>query len=267
MDITNIPWLDPTLGWTTYTYDEPTRQLTPSTAFDPLHPAIQEYLTGLLTDLARLQIDGLFLRVGDHTGPRYHVSGRGLDQFGAQLPATLDPKTMLMVGHGLPPSGSGSATASQSGSSDQTTTFWRWAGWQARERLTMLLALRSSLRRYQSGLQLVVALHDTAITKPIEALLDHGEDLLETTTRGLPVAIPFPTSSRAGLASADADEGWRLEYLTRVINLIGSPERIWIIVPVAAPDRTSVVRELHTSVVEFARTRGLNVLFVPQPTR
>lgn len=269
MDITTIPWLDPTLGWTTYVYDDHTRQLVPSTAFDPLHPAIQEYLTGLLTDLARLQIDGLFLRVGERTGPRYHVSGRGLDQFGSQLPANLDPKTILIVGRSLPPSGSGSPSAPQPAPAtppDQAAVFWRWAGWQARERLAMLLALRASLRRYQSGLQVVVALHDTAVTKPLDALIDHGEDLLETTTRGLPVALPFP-SSRTLLASADPDEGWRLEYLSRLVNVIGSPERIWIIVPVAAPDRASVVRELHTSVVEFARTRGLNVLFVPQPPR
>lgn len=269
MDITTIPWLDPTLGWTTYVYDEQTHQLIPSLAFDPLHPAIQEYLTGLLTDLARLQIDGLFLRVGERTGPRYHVSGRGLDQFGAQLPANLDPKTMLIVGRSLPPAAAGSSSASQPAAatpSDQPTIFWRWAGWQARERLTMLLALRASLRRYQSGLQIVVALHDTAVTRPLDALLEHGEDLLETTTRGLPIAVPFP-SSRTLLASADPDEGWRLEYLSRLVNVIGSPERIWIIIPVAAPDRTSVVRELHTSVVEFARTRGLNVLFVPQPAQ
>lgn len=130
----------------------------------------------------------------------------------------------------------------------------------------MLLTLRTSLRRFQSGLQVVVALHDTAVTRPLDALLEHGEDLLETTTRGLPIAVPFP-SSRTLLASADPDEGWRLEYLSRLVNVIGSPERIWIIIPVAAPDRTSVVRELHTSVVEFARTRGLNVLFVPQPAQ
>jgi hypothetical protein len=241
----------------------------PSLAFDPLHPAIQEYLTGLLTDLARLQIDGLFLRVGERTGPRYHVSGRGLDRFGSQLPANLDPKTMLIVGRSLPSSTPGSPSASQavpSAPSDQATIFWRWAGWQARERLTMLLALRLSLRRYQSGLQIVVALHDTAVIKPLDALIDHGEDLLETTTRGFPVAIPFP-SSQTLLASADPDEGWRLEYLGRLVDMIGSPERIWIIVPVAASDRASVVRELHTAVVEFARARGLNVLFVPQPAR
>lgn len=269
MDITNIPWLDPTLGWTTYVYDDQTRQIVPSMAFDPLHPAIQEYLTGLLTDLVRLQIDGLFLRIGERTGPRYHVSGRGLDQFGAQLPANLDPKALLIVGRSLPLSTPGSSSASQtnpSAPSDQATIFWRWAGWQARQRLAMLLALRSSLRRYQSGLQVVLALHDTAVTKPLDALIEHGEDLLETTTHGLPVAIPFPPS-RTILTSADPDEGWRFEYLSRLVNMIGSPERIWILVPVAAPDRASVVRELHTSVVEFARTRGLNILFVPQPAR
>ena len=79
---------------------------------------------------------------------------------------------------------------------DQPTIFWRWAGWQTRERVSVLLALRSSLRRYQSGLQVIVALHDTAVTKPLDALIDHGEDLLETTTRGLPVARSRASSFR-----------------------------------------------------------------------
>ncbi len=266
LDLTQMPWLDPTLGWTTYVLDSSSRQLTPSQSFDLLHPAVQEYLSGFLSDLARTQVDGLIALLGSRNGPRYHLSAKGLTQFAQASGIDLDPQQVLTYAAGLSLS-SRNRGAPSAPSDPLTGHFWRWAGWQAREQLNVLARLRATMRRQHSGLQLTIAFHDVSLTNSNAGLLEHGEDLLEAAQRGFGVAVPLAALSPTAAAGPGQPPGSGFaEQVTRTLDFVGSPERLWLLEPVSHLDRASLSRVLKTPQVELLRSRGINlVITAPTP--
>ncbi|MFO0773408.1 MAG: tetratricopeptide repeat protein [Nitrospiraceae bacterium] len=289
LDLTQMPWLDPTLGWTTYVLDDSTKQLAPSLSFDLLHPSVQEYLSGFLADLAKTQIDGLIALVGSRTGVRYQVSPRGLKRFSENAGMELDPEAVLRAAKHLggaaakdvrPPSaaprpGEKAATSDATKDNDRALmeSVWRWAGWQARERLNVLVQLRQAMRRYRSSFHMTIAFHDVALTNSVAALVEHGEDVLEATQRGFGVAVPFAVLvPNAPAPTADAQVGAGgpssgfSDRLTQTVEMVGSPERLWLLEPVPHLDRSAVSRLLSLPQTQQVRGRGLNlVVTAPGP--
>lgn len=263
LDLTQLPWLDPTLGWTTYIMDEKSKQLTPSLSFDLLHPAVQEYLSGFLADLARTQIDGMIALLGGRTGPRSHMSAKGLAQFAQTSGQELDPERMLTLARGLAPARVGQPAAA---GDPLAPTFWRWAGWQARERLNVLARLRTVMRQQRTGFQIAVAVHDVTLSNPTAGLFEFGEDLLEVLQRGFTVALPLASLSPLSLGGEAAPGGGSFtDQVGRVLELAGSAERVWLVEPAAHLDRASLSRLLKTPQAHYLRSRGLN-LVITSPT-
>lgn len=264
LDLTQMPWLDPTVGWTTYVLDDRTRQLSPSSSFDLLHPAVQEYLAGFLADLARTQVDGLIALLGSRTGPRYHVSAKGLSQFSQASGVELDPERVLRFGRGLPPPGrEGNSRAAD----PLADAFWRWAGWQARERLNVLARLRTAMRQERSGFQVAIAFHDVALTNSAVGLVEHGEDVLEATQRGFAVALPLAALAPQAVTAPASPPGTNFsDRLSSALDFVGSSERLWLLEPVAQMDRASVSRLLNAPQAQQLRARGINlVITAPSP--
>ncbi len=261
LDLTQMPWLDPTLGWTSYVWDETSRQVVPSTSFDLLHPSVQEYLMGFLSDLARTQVDGLVALLGSRTGPRAHISPRGLAQFGQASGVELDPERMLRYGRGV---GREGGTTPADPIAD---TFWRWAGWQARERLNVLARIRAAMRQVRSGLQVTVAFHDVALSLSAMALIEHGEDLLEATHRGFGVALPLAALAPQSASGPGAPPGSGFpDRVNHALDFVGSSERLWLLEPVPHLDRSSVSRLLSTPQAQQLRAQGINlVITAPGP--
>ncbi|GKS58667.1 hypothetical protein YTPLAS18_21940 [Nitrospira sp.] len=266
LDLTQMPWLDPTLGWTTYVLDERTRQLTPTRSFDVLHPAVQEYLTGFLSDLARTQVDGLIALFGSRNGPRYHISGKGLAQFAQSVGADLDPVQVLSYAHTIPVHGH-SITPTAPSSDPIAGYFWRWAGWQAREQLNVLDRFRAAMRRQHTGLHVAIAFHDVSLTNSPIGLLEHGEDLLEAASRGFGVALPLAALSPQATTGPGSPSGSAFaDQVTRTLDYVGSAERLWLLEPVSHLDRASLSRLLNAPQVQILRSRGINlVITAPTP--
>lgn len=263
LDLTQLSWLDPTVGWTSYVLDEGNKQLVPSLSFDLLHPSVREYLTGFLTDLARTQVDGLIALMGSRTGPRYQISPRGLARFAQVAGVDVDPEKLLRVGRALPTTGREGAASTD----PLTETFWRWAGWQSRERLQVLVQLRSAMRQIRSGFLMTIAFHDVALSNSQAALVDQGEDVLEAAQRGFGIALPLAAlSPMASVGPSDPPGSGFPERVTQALDFIGAPERLWLLEPVPHLDRTSIARLLGLPQAQQLRARGIHlVITAPGP--
>lgn len=263
LDVTQLSWLDPTVGWTTSVLDESSKHLAPSLSFDLLHPSVQEYLTGFFSDLARTQVDGLIVLMGSRTGPRYQVSSRGLARFAQVAGIEVDPDKLLRSGRALPAAGRDTTASTD----PLAETLWRWAGWQSRERLNVLAHLRSAMRQIRSGLQVTIAFHDVALSNSQLALMEHGEDVLEAAQRGFGIALPLAAlSPMASAGPADPPGSGFPERVTQALDFIGAPERLWLLEPVSHLDRASISRLMSLPQAQQIRARGIHlVVTAPGP--
>lgn len=232
-----MPWLTPQLGWNDRTYASDRREYRSTSFSDLFHPAFQEYLVGLLTDLAASGVDGILFRGEAPLGPADGFSSYGLQGFARDFHMPLDPDRLFRfsgpaaslprspldprVSHGIP---------------DPVPEFWRWAGWKARERLRILDRLKRALRAASPTLQFALELHREAVTDPVQALVQYGEDLLEAKRSRfdvyvlgleLPSASPAPRSSAAAAPTPAGGPA----IAARMGELIGEPEQVWVGLP------------------------------------
>ena len=116
LSVRRMDWVDPALEWADWRYDPGTRRLDPADTLDLLHPALPDYLVGLITDLAATGIDGLLLLADPPSAANEGFSPHALRRYEREVGQALDPR-MLWLRQGQ----------------DQTFTyapeFWRWVGY------------------------------------------------------------------------------------------------------------------------------------------
>lgn len=235
-----MPWLAPHLGWNDRTYDPDRREYRSTSFLDLFNPAVQEYLVGLLTDLAASGVDGILFRDVAPPGPADGFSTFALQGFARDFRMPLDPDSLFRFSEpagsiARPPLG---LRLSQ-GTSDQVREFWRWTGWKAREQLRILDRLKRAVRTASPTVQFALELHREAVTDPVQALVRYGEDLLEAKRSRFDVYVlgvrrPDASSApRSGALAAPASADGPA-IVARMGELIGEPERIWVGVPLPA---------------------------------
>ena len=241
-----INWVDPTLGWQDHTYDPVHRQLRLSPYLDLFHPAFQEYLIGLLTDLADTGVDGMVFRNDVALGPYDGLSAFGVRGFERDFHTRIDPAqffTATIAAPQAPALGHGPAQPFPA-------EYWRWAGWKARERVKILERLSHAMLVQGNTRQVALEIHPEAVTDPRVALVRYGEDLLEAKRRFQYFLLR--ASSQAGV-NGDQTSG----IVEQMKGLLGAPERIWTTIAVSADDPGHVGMSSQTDRQQLGMDIGL----------
>ncbi len=205
-----LTWIEPGLGWTDWSFEAARQELEPSSDLDLFHPAFQEYLVALCTDLALTGVDGVVFQGKAPLAATDGLSAFALRAFGKEFGVIPEPANMFLA-------------ARPGARPDYPPDFWRWVGWRAREAVKVLDRLKHAMRRQSPKLRVAVELHPESVTRPLEALVRFGEDLLEAkrarfdyyVIRGDSAAAGIPQSNLPGIAD-------------RMLGLLGRPEQIWM---------------------------------------
>ncbi len=255
-----MDWLKPALGWADRTYDPVERQFRRSAELDLFHPGFQVYLTRLLTDLAETGIDGLVFRADAPMGPTQGFSPYALDRFQDSFGIQLDPSELFPV-----------ASGTQSVRPQYPSEFWRWAGWKARERLKVMERLAQAMRRQSPKLKFAIEVHPEAIHDPVEALVWYGEDLLEVKHGGFdyvivrtdkPLATHTLDGGEPGTPTASARDQAGAGLMTRLIEVVGDPKRVWVTKPLLSANLTAISYELDPQGDRAGLAKGIGLLYM-----
>ena len=198
-------WLDPNLGWTLQAYDDARRLFRPVADLDLLHPAYQEFLVGLLTDLAATGVDGILLQTRGTTGPAESVSPFGVRGFERDFKTTFDPTV--------------ASSGKQDGERRRSSAQWKWLGWATRATHAAVARVVQGLRTRTVGVQVILEVSQESVVDPGSALIRFGEDFLEARRTGYDAfaTVPSPASAQS--------------LIERMQTLAGGPERVWIVRP------------------------------------
>ncbi len=224
-----MPWLHPQLGWQDWFYDPVLGQLQPSRYLDLFNPGFQEYLVGILVDLARSGVDGLLFRATAPSGPLEGFSPAALAQFQREFGAPVDLDAIVV---GWRESVRATAARGQVGagtdSGSPSPAFWRWIGWKSRESLKLIDRAVRVMRQQAPKLRCLMEVHEEAVTDPRTALVRYGEDLIEA--RGIHfdgLVIGVRGVSRMDRQSVMRD-------LSQRVRAVGEePHRIWLAIPMS----------------------------------
>jgi len=201
LSIRRMDWIDPGLGWFDGRYNPATGDVIASGTIDLLHPAVSEYLIGLLMDLAATGVDALLLVADPPSSVWEGFSPFALRVYERDMGQRLDP-ARLRLG------------ASQE-SLQFAPEFWRWAGWKQREQFKVVDGILRAVRKSYPKVRVAIEVHPEAITNPRAALAWYTEDLLDLRRYRFDYIV---TSLAPGLASGtksltDGTNGKRLLLL------------------------------------------------------
>lgn len=255
-----MSWLEPPVGWADAVYDRREGRVRRSQALDLFNPAFQEYLTGLLTDLAATGIDGLLFRADAPMGPSDGFSSFGLNGFRARFDVGIDPGALLTpTGHETP---SGSAYPPE---------FWKWAGWKARERLKILGELRTAMQASSPKLRFAIELHREAVSNPVGALVEYGEDLIESKRARFDYIVTGLSTHRPGshLKTSTPSQGsgtsngqGEYDSTSRLIQLMGEAHLVWEVRRLAARDSAALSTQINPGADRVRLPAGIGLLYL-----
>jgi hypothetical protein len=249
VSLRRIDWVDPTLAWQDRAYDVDHRQLRLSPYPDLFHPAFQEYLVGLLTDLADTGVDGMLFRNEAALGPYDGFSAFGRRAFERDFQIRVDP-LRLFTGATPPRHAVGSGDKTWE---NYSPDFWRWAGWKARERVKILERLARAMRLHGSGLHMALEVHPEAVTDPRAALVRYGEDLLEAKRR----FQYFLLRSSSDAQTTGVNGHQSLALIEQMKGLVGGAARIWITMPQPTSDETGIGVSSQADRADLGKDIGL----------
>ena len=114
--------------------------------------------------------------------------------------------------------------------------YWRWAGWKARERLTILEALIDRLRSQFPTVQFGLELHPHGFTDPVGALVTYAEDAMDAAGRSFSFFFVRPEIDRRSTFTEQAviAKLRRIStkaVLDRLLPVVDNPRRVWVSMP------------------------------------
>ena len=202
--VRRMDWVDPKLEWTDWKFNAQTGRLERVETLDLLHPALRDYLVGLLTDLAGTGVDGIFLAADPPSEASEGFSTHALRKFEKDMGQPVDPSRLL-------------SAQGRERSLGYAPEFWRWLGWKQREQSRSVLGVMEAVRAAFPGLLVAVEVHPEAVTNPQAALAMYAEDLLDLRRYRLDY-IALPVTSAQGALAAKAAETVRGERLLLLVD-------------------------------------------------
>ncbi len=243
-----MDWVAPQLGWHDWSYDRTKVQLRPSVYLDIFHPAFQDYLAGFLSDLAETGVDGVLFRNDAPLGPADGFSPYGMRVFEREFDIKLDPGSLFSSARQAPLKAPASDLSARPRAPSYAPDFWRWAGWKARASLGVTDRLMRALRARAPRLQFVLEVHQQTVTDPVEGLVQYGEDLLEAKHFRFDYFFTaLGRSSDPSRMQSTGQNGHKF-VISRMVELIGSAQRIWVTVPVPEEALFGLGDRLHLTV-------------------
>ena len=206
---------------------------------DVLHPDYQRLVSEVAQDLLRTDIDGLV------------VEARRAKGFAKEWSPTSRRMFEGLFG-------------SSFGSQDQSVSpdAWRWAGWKTRTYLGFVARLTQQLRQTRPGLLAAVVVHERAVLSPVDALMEYGEDVLETKQRGLDIIVqPEP-----GVSERSDEQGARMETVRqRLAQTAGDERRLWLVMALSASDQSSLITVVRAALSTNVGQAGTHLLLINGP--
>jgi tetratricopeptide (TPR) repeat protein len=201
LSIRRMDWIDPQLGWSDWRFDPASGEVVPADDLDLLHPAVREYLLGLLIDLAATGIDGVFLMADPPSGAPDGFSPFALRAYQRDMEQPVDPRSLHLRAQ---PALSFAAE------------FWRWIGWKQREQLKAINGVVRAVRNTYPSLKIAFEVHPEAITNPRAALAWYSEDFLDLRRSPIDyVAVSLPSSQGGTIKPLMASMNGKRLLLTR----------------------------------------------------
>jgi len=206
---------------------------------DVLHPDYQSLVSEVTQDLLRTDIDGLV------------IGARRAKGFAEEW-----SPTSRRIFEGL--FGSPFDSHDQSVSPDA----WRWVGWKTRAYLGFVARLTQQLRQTRQGLLVAVVVHERALLSPADALMEYGEDVLETKQRGLHLVVqPEP-----GMSERSDEQGAGLETVRqRLAPTAGDERQLWMGITLGASDPSTLVTAVRVLLATKAGQAGPHLLLMNGP--
>ncbi len=243
LTLRRMGWIESGLGWNDWSFDVDRRELRSSGYLDLFHPAFQEYLVGLCTDLAATGVDGVLFRGDAPLGPSDGLSSFALRAFERDFGVKLDPPKVFPV-------------VKPGERMEYASEFWRWMGWRARETVKVLDRLKRAMRSHSPRLRVAVELHPESVTRPLEALVQYGEDLLEAkrsrfdyyVISGERPAVNMQQSDLPGIAE-------------QMLGLLGEPERIWMTASLPDASLAQVVNRVAAGSDRLALPKKIGLVY------
>ncbi len=224
-------------AWRDRMYQVDTGEFQTTPLFDLFHPAYQEFLSRFLSRLCKEGVDGLVF-LNDHPlGIVDGVTQIGVQRFEKQFGVAFDPSQIFHQGFDPLQIGKTSQRPlGPAGSSAEHSLFWRWAGWKARERLTILEAVVDRLRSQYPSVQFGLELHPHALTDPVGALVKYAEDAMDATRRPFSFFFVRPELDRRSTFTEQAviEKLRRIStkaVLDRLLPVVDDPRRVWVSMP------------------------------------
>jgi len=223
--------------WRDQMYQVDTKTLNRTEWFDLFHPAYQEFLTRSLARFFQEGVDGLVF-LNDHPlGPYDGLTRIGVKRFEKQFGVTFEPSMVFQKGFDpsrITKKSSGLATSIDSGVND--SLYWRWAGWKARKRLTLLEAMVDRLRMQYPSAQFGLELHPHGLTDPVGALVQYAEDAMDAAGRSFSFFFVRPEIDRRSSFTEKAvlAKLRRIStkaVLDRLLPVVNDPRRVWVSLP------------------------------------
>ena len=121
-------------------------------------------------------------------------------------------------------------------SSTKDSLFWRWAGWKARERLTILEAAVNRLRSRHPTVHFGLELHPHSLTDPVDALVQYAEDAMDAAGRPFSFFFVRPEIDRRSTFTQQSviEKLRRIStkaVLDRLLPVVDDPRRVWVSMP------------------------------------
>ena len=164
LSIRRMDWIEARLGWSDWRYNPSSGELIPADTVDVLHPAVWEYLLGLLMDLAATGIDGILFMAEPPSGAVDGFSSFALRAYQRDMGQAVDP---------------GGLHLRAQPALSFAPEFWRWIGWKQREQRKAVDAIVRALRTTYPKLKVAVEVHPESISNPRAALAWYAEDFLD----------------------------------------------------------------------------------------
>jgi len=206
---------------------------------DVLHPDYQRLVSEVAQDLLRTDIDGLVVEARRAKGFAEEWSPTSRRMFEAQFGLSFD-------------------------SHDQSISpdAWRWAGWKTRSYLGFVARLTQQLRQAQPGLLVAVVVHERAVFFPVDALMEYGEDVLETKQRGLHLVV----QPEVGMLERSDDQGAAMDTVRqRLAPTAGDERRLWLGMALGAFDQSSLITAVRAALSTKVGQAGTHLLLINGP--
>lgn len=233
-----MAWVDPELGWQAEAHDAVSGQSKPSPFLDLFHPAFQEYLVGLLTDLAGSGADGVLFRAPPGADPNERLSRFAREAVERDFGVRLDSESLRGGQRGYAPE------------------VWHWLGWESRQSVKVLARLAQAVRKRSSAMQVGLELHEETVTEPVAALVRYREDVLEARQSAWDfyVITPGPSPSMGqGKGSAG--------MLTKAVALLGERRPIWMETRLQVGDLMKLDERLSAAIAQTALPPGIGLWY------